>query len=73
MADPNVLAAVERGNPVVFFDVSLGDQEAVVGRIKIVCPGLSQDGREFSTILYRRILEVRTANWIQELYLSPGH
>jgi len=54
MADPNVLAAVERGNPVVFFDVSLGDQEAVVGRIKMElfaqdCPKTAENFRQFCT------------------------
>ncbi len=54
MADPNVLAAVERGNPVVFFDVSLGSEEATVGRIKMElfaqdCPKTSENFRQFCT------------------------
>ena len=54
MADPNVLAAVERGNPVVFFDVSLGAEEAAVGRIKMElfaqdCPKTSENFRQFCT------------------------
>jgi hypothetical protein len=36
-ADPEVVAAIERGNAVVFFDVALGDGEgaADLGRIKL--------------------------------------
>ena len=35
--DPDVMAAIERGNAVVFFDVGLGDgaNVAKLGRIKI--------------------------------------
>ena len=36
-ADPNVLAAIERGNAVVFFDVALGEgtNAAALGRIRL--------------------------------------
>ena len=58
--DPNVMAAVERGNPVVFFDVSLGDTTqkggapAQVGRIKMElfagdCPKTCENFRQFCT------------------------
>mmetsp|Transcript_25071 Transcript_25071/g.58787 ORF Transcript_25071/g.58787 Transcript_25071/m.58787 type:complete len:198 (-) Transcript_25071:1063-1656(-) len=60
--DPNVMAAVERGNPVVFFDVSLGDvtkgaadgTAAPLGRIKMElfagdCPRTCENFRQFCT------------------------
>jgi hypothetical protein len=36
-ADPEVMAAIERGNAVVFFDVALGEGQnaAELGRIKL--------------------------------------
>ena len=51
--DPNVMAAIERGNPVVFFDVSL-DGQAELGRIKMElfvadCPKTCENFRQFCT------------------------
>ena len=51
--DPNVMAAIERGNPVVFFDVSL-DGQADLGRIKMElfindCPKTCENFRQFCT------------------------
>mmetsp|Transcript_8625 Transcript_8625/g.18621 ORF Transcript_8625/g.18621 Transcript_8625/m.18621 type:complete len:190 (+) Transcript_8625:52-621(+) len=54
--DPNVLAAVERGNSVVFFDVSLGEgaSAADLGRIRMElftkdCPKTCENFRQFCT------------------------
>ena len=56
--DPNVMAAIERGNPVVFFDVSLGGEatggSAELGRIKMElfaadCPKTCENFRQFCT------------------------
>lgn len=56
--DPGVMAAIERGNPVVFFDISLGDttngEAASVGRIKMElfvkdCPKTCENFRQFCT------------------------
>jgi peptidyl-prolyl isomerase H (cyclophilin H) len=57
--DPNVMAAVEKGHPVVFFDVSLGGDAkgtnaASVGRIKMElfakdCPKTCENFRQFCT------------------------
>eukprot|EP01031_Cornospumella_fuschlensis_P014725 gene14725-17994_t len=48
--DPSLAAAIERGNPVVFFDVSIGGVAA--GRIRIelfadVCPKTAENFRQF--------------------------
>lgn len=50
--DPNVADAINRGNPVVFFDMAIGGISA--GRIKIelfkdVCPKTSENFRQFCT------------------------
>mmetsp|Transcript_1835 Transcript_1835/g.2507 ORF Transcript_1835/g.2507 Transcript_1835/m.2507 type:complete len:184 (-) Transcript_1835:114-665(-) len=52
MADPAVIEAVERGNPVVFFDATIGGIAA--GRIKIElfadeCPRTVENFRQFCT------------------------
>ena len=54
--DPNVLAAVERGSSVVFFDVSLGEGESAadLGRIRMElftkdCPKTCENFRQFCT------------------------
>jgi peptidyl-prolyl isomerase H (cyclophilin H) len=55
--DPTVMEAIERGNVVVFFDVSLGesgDNETPLGRIKIElfqqdCPKTCENFRQFCT------------------------
>jgi len=56
MADPAVLEAVNRGNPVVFLDVSIANRPA--GRIKMelfkdVVPKTVENFREFCTGEYR--------------------
>ncbi|RYG66464.1 peptidylprolyl isomerase [archaeon] len=55
--DPTLSAAIERGNPVVFFDVSIGGVAA--GRIRIelfadVCPKTAENFRQFCCGEYRR-------------------
>lgn len=54
--DPNVIAAIERGNAVVFFDIVLGDGEAVsqLGRIRMElyvndCPKTCENFRQYCT------------------------
>uniref|UniRef100_A0A7S2DPX7 Peptidyl-prolyl cis-trans isomerase n=1 Tax=Octactis speculum TaxID=3111310 RepID=A0A7S2DPX7_9STRA len=56
-ADPAVLEAVERGNPVVFFDITIGGVPA--GRIKMElfadeCPKTAENFRQFCTGEFRR-------------------
>ena len=44
MMNPNVAAAIKRGNPVVFFDISIGDSpqgRIVMELFKDVCPKVS--------------------------------
>jgi len=55
-ADPDVMAAIDRGNAVVFFDVGLGDgaNVAKLGRIKMElfvkdCPRTCENFRQFCT------------------------
>ena len=55
--DPAILDAVARGNPVVFFDVSIAGTSA--GRIKMelfadVCPRTAENFRQFCTGEYRK-------------------
>lgn len=50
--DPSITEAISRGNPVVFFDISIGGISA--GRIKIelfsdVCPRTAENFRQFCT------------------------
>jgi peptidyl-prolyl isomerase H (cyclophilin H) len=50
--DPAIAEAVARGNPVVFFDISIGG--TAVGRIKIelfadVCPRTANNFKQFCT------------------------
>jgi peptidyl-prolyl isomerase H (cyclophilin H) len=50
--DPVIVDAVGRGNPVVFFDISIGGME--VGRIKMelfadICPKTAENFRQFCT------------------------
>ena len=57
--DPSVMAAIERGNPVVFFDLGLGEttgsaSPAPLGRIKMElfvgdCPKTCENFRQFCT------------------------
>lgn len=55
-ADPEVLAAIERGNAVVFFDIALGEGQntAELGRIKLElfvkdCPKTCENFRQLCT------------------------
>eukprot|EP00640_Fibrocapsa_japonica_P008152 CAMPEP_0113947788 /NCGR_PEP_ID=MMETSP1339-20121228/66717_1 /TAXON_ID=94617 /ORGANISM="Fibrocapsa japonica" /LENGTH=73 /DNA_ID=CAMNT_0000954523 /DNA_START=35 /DNA_END=253 /DNA_ORIENTATION=- /assembly_acc=CAM_ASM_000762 len=57
MADPAVMDAVNRGNPVVFFDITIGGVKA--GRIKLElfadeCPRTVENFRQFCTGEYRK-------------------
>lgn len=50
--DPSIAEAVSRGNPVVFFDISIGGTSA--GRIKMelfadICPRTAENFRQFCT------------------------
>lgn len=50
--DPVIADAIGRGNPVVFFDISIGGME--VGRIKMelfadICPKTAENFRQFCT------------------------
>ena len=50
--DPAIADAVSRGNPVVFFDISIGG--VAVGRIKLelfadLCPRTAENFRQFCT------------------------
>jgi peptidyl-prolyl isomerase H (cyclophilin H) len=58
--DPNVMAAIERGNPVVFFEIALGGGDVTgnvasdLGRIKMElfardCPKTCENFRQFCT------------------------
>ena len=58
--DPNVMAAIERGNPVVFFEIALGGGDTAggsssdLGRIKMElfagdCPKTCENFRQFCT------------------------
>mmetsp|Transcript_25104 Transcript_25104/g.42392 ORF Transcript_25104/g.42392 Transcript_25104/m.42392 type:complete len:183 (+) Transcript_25104:35-583(+) len=56
--DPVIADAIGRGNPVVFFDISIGGME--VGRIKMelfadVCPKTAENFRQFCTGEHKRI------------------
>jgi peptidyl-prolyl isomerase H (cyclophilin H) len=55
--DPAIQEAVGRGNPVVFFDISIAGNSA--GRIKIelfadICPKTSENFRQFCTGEYKK-------------------
>lgn len=55
--DPVIVEAVSRGNPVVFFDISIAGNNA--GRIKIelfadICPRTAENFRQFCTGEMRR-------------------
>ena len=55
--DPAIKGAVERGNPVVFFDISIAGN--VVGRVKIelfadICPKTAENFRQLCTGEYRK-------------------
>jgi peptidyl-prolyl isomerase H (cyclophilin H) len=57
MADPNTLSCLSRGNPVVFFDVTVGGKP--IGRIKIelfklVAPRAVENFRQFCTGEYKK-------------------
>ena len=50
--DPSISEAISRGNPVIFFDISIGGMSA--GRIKIelfadICPRTTENFRQFCT------------------------
>jgi hypothetical protein len=50
--DPAIAEAISRGNPVVFFDITIGGTSA--GRIKIelfsdICPKTAENFRQFCT------------------------
>lgn len=50
--DPSIADAIARGNPVVFFDITIGGMSA--GRIKIelfadICPKTAENFRQFCT------------------------
>jgi len=55
--DPAIQDAIQRGNPVVFFDIAIGG--VLAGRIKIelfadVCPRTAENFRQFCTGEYRQ-------------------
>jgi peptidyl-prolyl isomerase H (cyclophilin H) len=57
--DPVIADAVTRGNPVVFFDISIGGME--VGRIKMelfadICPRTAENFRQLCTGMRERIV-----------------
>ncbi len=50
--DPEIVEAIERGNPVVFFDITIGGMP--MGRIKMelfkdVCPNTAENFRQLCT------------------------